>query len=165
MCQPGNNVVGNSQISEAFSYELFARWGYTEPDKNEKELLDLLGPAKIAVDYVCKIYGVSVGVSVTRAIRFGTNSFSGSFAKEDVQKLLEKKLKDLKDTSKHQNNKLWEKKILHVWVQNQETANIVSEVAAKILKDHDYLNTLVVISKAEEWDFIFTNNFQQLHGT
>lgn len=96
MCQPGNNVGGNSQISEAFSYELFARWRYTEPDKNEKELLDLLGPAKIAVDYVCKIYGVSVGVSVTRAIRFGTNSFSGSFAKEDVQKLLEKKLKDLK---------------------------------------------------------------------
>lgn len=33
MCQRGNNVGGNSQISEAFSYELFARWGYTEPDK------------------------------------------------------------------------------------------------------------------------------------
>lgn len=69
---------------------------YTCFFQNEKELLDLLGPAKIAVDYVCKIYGVSVGVSVTRAISFGTNSFSGSFAKEDVQKLLEKKLKDLK---------------------------------------------------------------------
>lgn len=161
MCQPGNNVGGNSQISEAFSYEMFARWGYTKLDKTEKELLDLLGSAKkIAVDYVCEIYGVSVGVSVTRAFRFCTNSFSGSFAEEDARKLLEKKLKDLIDTSKHQNNKLWEKQILHVWVQNQETANIVSEVAAKILKDHDYLNTLVVISKAEEWDFIFTNNFQ-----
>lgn len=33
MCQPGNNVGGNSQISEAFSYEMFARWGYTKLDK------------------------------------------------------------------------------------------------------------------------------------
>lgn len=160
MCQPGNNVGGNSQISEAFSYEMFARWGYTKLDKTEKELFGLLGPGKIAVDYVCEIKGVSVGVSVTRAFRFCTNNFFGSFAEEDAQKLLEKKLKDLIDTSKHQNNKLWEKQILHVWVKNQETANIVSEVAAKILKDHDYLNTLVVISKAEESDFIFTNNFQ-----
>lgn len=160
MCQPGNNVGGNSQISEAFSYEMFARWGYTKLDKTEKKLLGLLGSGKIAVDYVCEINGVSVGVSVTRAFRFCTKSFFGSFAEEDAQKLLEKKLKDHIDTSKHQNNKLWEKQILHVWVKNQETANIVSEVAAKILKDHDYLNTLVVISKAEESDFIFTNNFQ-----
>lgn len=169
MCQPGNNVGGSSQISEAFSYELFAELGGdTELVKNEKELLDLLDlldSAKIAVDYVCKISGVSVGVSVTRAIKFCNNSFSGSFAKEDARKLLKKKLDDLKDTSKHQNNKLWEKNILHIWVKNQETADIVSEVAATILNDHDYLNTSVVISKAEEWDFIFTNNFQQLPGT
>lgn len=33
MCEPGNNVGGSSQISEAFSYELFARWGITEIEK------------------------------------------------------------------------------------------------------------------------------------
>lgn len=68
---------------------------YTCFFQTEKELFGLLGSGKIAVDYVCEIKGVSVGVSVTRAFRFCTNNFFGSFAEEDAQKLLEKKLKDL----------------------------------------------------------------------
>lgn len=37
MCKPGTNVGGSSQISEAFSYELFARWGFTELEKVSRE--------------------------------------------------------------------------------------------------------------------------------
>lgn len=161
MCKPGTNVGGSSQISEAFSYELFARWGFTELEKTEKEIYNLLKPiGKIAIDYVCKINDVSVEVSVTRAMN-NNNSYRGCFAEKDVIKLLTDKLNDLKDATKYQNNLLWEKQILYVWVQNENTANIVSHVASKLLKDHKS-NTLVVISKAEESDFIFTNDFTLL---
>lgn len=58
-------------------------------------------------------------------------------------------------------NPIWEKEILHVWVQNEETANIVPRVATDLLDKHRY-NTLVVISKAETSDFIFNNDFAML---
>lgn len=46
-------------------------------------------------------------------------------------------------------------------VQNEETANNVSRAATDLLDKHGY-NTLVVISKAETADFIFTNDFAML---
>lgn len=170
MCEPGNNVGGSSQISEAFSYELFARWGNTEIEKTEKEIFDLFKPRRIC-DYVCKINGVSVGVSVTRAIKFrkgypgnDINKFRGKLTEKGVHDFIKKKLNDLKETSERQKNLYWKKQILHVWVLNEDSANIVSNVTSTILNDH-YSNTLVVISKAEESDFIFNNNFKQIPGT
>lgn len=59
-------------------------------------MLDLLDLVKIVVDYVCKILGVLVGVFVIWVIKFCNKSFFGSFVKEDVWKLLKKKLDDFK---------------------------------------------------------------------
>lgn len=72
--------------------------------QTEKEIVRLLEKGKkIAIDYVCKIHGVSVGVSVTRAMKFrkdyldnNINKFCGSFAEKDARKLLEKKMNDLR---------------------------------------------------------------------
>lgn len=170
MCQPDTNIGGSSQISEAFSYEIFAQGRNAQLEKTEKEIVRLLEKGKkIAIDYVCKIHGVSVGVSVTRAVKFrkdyldnNINKFCGSFAEKDARKLLGKKMNDLKDISEQQENRIWDKQILHVWVPNQVIANIVSRVASTILNDHDS-NTLVVISKAKE-SCIFNNNIKQLQG-
>lgn len=65
----------------------------------------------------------------------------------------------ISDATASQGNRLWEKQILHVWVQNEDTANIVSKVANQLLNDH-YSTTSVVISKAEGSDFIFTNDIK-----
>lgn len=57
------------------------------------------------------------------------------------------------------NSRLWERQILHVWVQNEETAQKISIVAEQLLKEHNF-NTLVVISKAERSEFIFSNKIK-----
>lgn len=59
----------------------------------------------------------------------------------------------ISDATANQNKRLWGKQILHVWVHNEDTANIASKVANQLLNDH-YSNTAVVISKAEGSDFI-----------
>lgn len=59
---------------------------------------------KIVVVYMCKIYGVLVGVFDIWVIKFckgylnnyNINNFFGSFVEEDIRELLEKKLKDMK---------------------------------------------------------------------
>lgn len=172
MCEKDTNAGGNSEISEGVSYETFHRVGYAKHVKTENEIKKQLGNGPI-VDYVCKIYGKTVAVSVTRAMNViddypdhDIRKYRGPFTEKDAQELLKKKLEDIAVATTNQKqldhfNPKWEKEILHVWVQNEETANIVSRVATDLLAKHRY-NTLVVISKAETSDFIFTNDFAML---
>lgn len=175
MCEHGTNAGGSSEISEAFSFEFFAIWRGSELEMTEKEIFELLKP-KPLMDYVCSIDDIKVGVSVTRALKFrkgfpddDINRYSGNFTSEDAINLLEKKLNAIKVATEHQhkltvkgtlNSQLWERQILHVWVQNEETAKIVSIVAEQLLKDHNTINTLVIISKAEKSEFIFSNKIK-----
>lgn len=140
----------------------------------EKELFELLKP-KPLMDYVCSIDDIKVGVSVTRALKFcqgfpddDINRYRGNFTYDDAKKLLDRKLTRIEDATDHQNkltceralnSRLWERQILHVWVQNEETAKTISIVAEQLLKEHNF-NTLVVISKAERSEFIFSNKIK-----
>lgn len=63
-----------------------------------KAIFELLKPNPI-IDYVCKIDGTKVGVSVTRAMKFcegypgdDVNRYRGNFTYEDAKYLLERNL-------------------------------------------------------------------------
>lgn len=50
----------------------------------------------------------------------------------------------------------WSKQILHVWVQNKETANLVTRAFHRLPGDL-ISNTVVIISRTRRSDFIFYN--------
>lgn len=46
------------------------------------------------IDYVCEMFGIMVGVSVTRAMKFCyPNDYRGNLTEKDARKLIERKLK------------------------------------------------------------------------
>ena len=62
---------------------------YLSPSQTEMEVSYFPRGGSIT-DYVCELYDVTVGVSVTRAMKF-----SGEFTAEDAERLLNKKLKGM----------------------------------------------------------------------
>lgn len=148
----GTNAGGNSQISEAISYEIFYVYRCAELVMTENEIENHLDGGPL-VDYVCEIHSKVVAVSVTRVMNKKANDL--------LQRKLDLIAAATKKQKLHKSNAKWERLILHVWVQNEETAKIVSEDATKLLKEPKY-ETLVVISIGLQ--FIFNNDKNMLQS-
>ncbi|XP_052681551.1 AAC-rich mRNA clone AAC4 protein-like isoform X1 [Crassostrea angulata] len=148
------NAGGNSEISEAISYEIFYRYRCAKLVMTENEIENHLDGGPL-VDYVCEIHSKVVAVSVTRAMN------------KNAKDLLKRKLDGIAAATEkqkqklHKSNEKWERLILHVWVQNEEIAKIVSEDATELLKEPRY-ETLVVISRG--LPFIFNNDKNMLQS-
>ena len=80
------NAGGESELSEAFSFEVLRRMFKAKLLKTEMEIEYFSDHCKIT-DYSIRINKIRVGVSVTRAMAYCTR-----FTKEDAMKLLNKKL-------------------------------------------------------------------------
>lgn len=154
MCEHGTNAGGRSEISEAISFESFYGCQGATLEKTEKEIEKYLNGGPL-IDYVCNIFGIKVGVSVTRAMKY-----KAKLEEKEAVDFLKRKLKGATSAFKNNLNKenppMWSKQILHVWVQNEEAGNIVYKVV-KELPDEEVSGILVVISIANNSDFIFSN--------
>lgn len=79
-----------------------------------------------------------------------------SYTKQGALHILSGATSAFKNNLNKENPPMWSKQILHVWVQNEEAGNIVYKVV-KELPDEEVSGILVVISIANNSDFIFSN--------
>ncbi|XP_071505180.1 AAC-rich mRNA clone AAC4 protein-like [Diadema antillarum] len=115
------NAGGDSVESEVMSLELFHRCFGAKLLKTEMEI-EYFPHGGSIVDYTCEMFGVSLGVSVTRAMKY-----KGDFEKEDAEKLLGKKLSGIANATQNALDR-WSKKVLHIWATSAKVADTLSSV-------------------------------------
>ncbi|KAL3888195.1 hypothetical protein ACJMK2_000572 [Sinanodonta woodiana] len=146
------NAGGNSINSEAFSYEMLRRCFMARLYQVENEVLYSIYGGKMT-DYVCYLFDMKIGVSVTRHMEQHGNYIHKK--KKKKKSLLMRKLEGIVQSSRNSHEK-WAKQILHVWVPDKHTANIVTDEYNTM--DNDVKsNTVVIVTTTEECDFIYKN--------
>lgn len=145
------NAGGNSINSEILSFELRHLFFGANLSRTEMELEYFPMGGSIS-DYSVTLWGKQYGVSVARAMQF-----KHKFNKDDAKRLLTKKLKGIISSSKTVCHEQWEKQILHIWVQNQDIADLLVE-EYRCIDDELKSNTLVMLTVVEgNGDIIFKN--------
>ncbi|XP_072173467.1 AAC-rich mRNA clone AAC4 protein-like [Diadema setosum] len=134
------NAGGDSVESEVMSLELFHRCFGAKLLKTEMEI-EYFPRGGSIVDYTCEMFGVSLGVSVTRAMKY-----KGEFEKEDAEDLLRKKLRGI-DCATQNAKDTWSKKILHIWATSPDVAEKLTREYKKLREDESssHLTSEVVI--------------------
>ncbi|XP_797207.2 AAC-rich mRNA clone AAC4 protein [Strongylocentrotus purpuratus] len=132
------NAGGDSVESEVLSLELLHRCFGAKLLKTEMEVKYFPYGGSI-VDYTCEMFGVSLGVSVTRAMKY-----KGEFEKEDAEKLLGKKLRGIVNATQNALDK-WSKQILHIWATSSKVADVLTSVY-RDLSPQLRINTVVLVT-------------------
>ncbi|XP_066273429.1 AAC-rich mRNA clone AAC4 protein-like [Branchiostoma lanceolatum] len=135
------NAGGNSVYSEVLSCELLYRLFGAQLLKTEMEVT-YFPQGGALTDYTCRLFGVQVGVSVTRAMKF-----RGDFDREDAEKLLMKKLTGVINATQN-TMESWDKQILHVWTPSKHVARVVT-VTYHTLPTDVKANTVVLVTVAQ----------------
>jgi len=153
MCEGANkmlhlpNAGGNSLWSEVISLEVLACMFNAKLLKTEMELQYWPLGCKIT-DYSVELFNQTIGVSVTRALKF-----AGTFGKEDARNLLEKKLYGVNVSSKCVlKEHAWTKQVMFIWAEQHYVADVIESVYQSI-SDELKSNTLifVVVSQNAKW--------------
>eukprot|EP01089_Gocevia_fonbrunei_P007110 TRINITY_DN1814_c0_g1_i1.p1 TRINITY_DN1814_c0_g1~~TRINITY_DN1814_c0_g1_i1.p1 ORF type:complete len:258 (+),score=21.50 TRINITY_DN1814_c0_g1_i1:440-1213(+) len=144
------NAGGNSVASEALSYDILRCMHGAELLCTEMQLEYWPQGGKIT-DYSVRLYGLHIGVSVTRAMKYG-----GIFDREDAKKLLEKKLNGVNVSSRLVMQK-FHKQILHIFAEREYVADVLAEVYESELSPELKSSTLVCITVCNNADWIFRN--------
>ena len=142
------NAGGSSEKSEILSFELLQRCFGADLGKTEMEVKYFPEGGSIT-DYTCKMFSTSLGVSVTRAMKF-----RGDFTVEDAERFLSKKLNGVLMSSKNTMEK-WSKQILHIWVTSFVESMLIAEAYNQLPKSLKS-NTVVLVT-ATEYKEVFTN--------
>jgi len=143
------NAGGSSIWSEAVSFEVLNCLFNAKLLKTEMELEYWPKGCKIT-DYSVELFGETLGVSVTRAMKF-----NGPFTEKDAEQLLQKKLYGVNVSSQcvlpeHG----WKKQILHVWAAEAYVADVVQRTYEK-LSEELKSNTLVVVTISTNANWIY----------
>lgn len=158
------NAGGSSIYSEALSIELLSRLLGVHLYKTETELIynypnvfDNGGSGPL-MDYACHYTSVdnkimTVGVSVTRAMAFNRN-----YTKQDAYQLLEKKLKNIIQSSQNIVNTKFDRHILHVWTESGKNASLIKRQCKKLKGHLNFKDTIVLISIVNTNLVFFNNN-------
>jgi len=147
------NAGGNSVWSEVFSIELLGFLHRLKLQMTEMEL-EYQPNSKITDFSITTGQNTTLGVSVTRAMKFQGGRCKGLFTQEDAFKLLEKKLNGVNLSTRGIVNQQWDKQILHVWTEHAYMKDILMETYASLdaeLKS----NTIVLITVAENAPWLF----------
>ncbi|XP_065183387.1 AAC-rich mRNA clone AAC4 protein-like [Sycon ciliatum] len=136
------NAGGSSVISEVLSYELLKRYANAELDRTEMEVTYFPEGGSI-VDYTCFVQNCTVGVSVTRAMKF-----QGQYTVDDAERLLVKKLLGLRRAARNCLCGHWSKALLHVWAASPRVAALVQHAYWDLLPAEMRDNALVLVTVA-----------------
>lgn len=143
------NAGGNSVASEVLSFELLRCMCGAELLRTEMELEYFPFGGKIT-DYSIELYGLHIGVSVTRAMKY-----NGIFNDEDAKRLLTKKLYGVNESSRLVCQP-FHKQILHIFCTHEYIADVLERVYAT-LDPELQSTTLVVLTIAHDVPWIFSN--------
>ena len=102
-------------------------------------------------DYTCRVRGLSLAVSVTRAMKF-----KGDFTVEDATVLLMKKLQGVVQSSRNSMED-WSKQILHVWCRTETAAESMLIAYRDNIPMEVKSNTLVLLTVVHNIPEIFEN--------
>lgn len=142
------NAGGSSEKSEVLSFELLQRCFGADLQKTEMEV-QYFPEGGAITDYTCEMFSTSLGVSVTRAMKYG-----GDFTVEDAERLLNKKLHGVLRSTKNTMER-WSKQILHVWATSLAVSVLIAEAYNQIPKDLKS-NTVVLVTVTENNE-VFSN--------
>eukprot|EP00462_Mataza_sp_D1_P005047 CAMPEP_0175101404 /NCGR_PEP_ID=MMETSP0086_2-20121207/7776_1 /TAXON_ID=136419 /ORGANISM="Unknown Unknown, Strain D1" /LENGTH=232 /DNA_ID=CAMNT_0016375927 /DNA_START=195 /DNA_END=893 /DNA_ORIENTATION=+ len=161
------NAGGKSNISEAYSIDMFVR-GFAATDvlcENEVKYWAEIcfGGNYKMVDFICTIQGCQVGVSVTRAMSFPIAQ-PEKFTYEDAERLVFKKVNGLVVsrecvTEDHS----FSKSVLHIFCQTQRIADLVLQAwnhYQKHMEPQGEAGVLMVMATVTNAREIYTNNFR-----
>lgn len=143
------NAGGNSEVSESFSaLYMSMQFGGCEL-KSEMEI-KYITESKI-IDYIINIYGVKVGVSVTRAMGYPHES---RFTREDANELITKKLNGLvmAQNNTHESDK-YNVAILHVISMSPRITELVEKTYRELQGNYNVILIATVCSYSD----IYTN--------
>lgn len=150
------NAGGSSLESEVLSFELLKKFFGAKLLMTEMEVPYFPMGGSIN-DYVVYLFGSIIGVSVTRAMKYENEDL---FSSEDANHLLTKKLNGICQSSA---NSLvnWDKQILHVWVMNERTSDILLRAWNDLDQDLK-MNTVLLTTTAKKSKEIFINQAKKL---
>lgn len=152
------NAGGDSELSEAASFEVLRRCLGSHLDMTEMEIeYDWCISKK--TDYSIRHNGKRMGVSVTRAMKY-VKWFDPIFTLRDALRLLSKKLYGvLCSTRDVITEHSWEQQILHVFTQDRRTLALLEQAYFEIEQTQPELiaNTIVLCTLPFEAEWIFTN--------
>jgi len=143
------NAGGTSVYSEVMSFEVLSTLFHAKLECTEMELVYATG-SKIT-DYSIRVRDQVIGVSVTRAMKFG----GGEMTKEEAERLLTKKLYGVIDSTNGViEEQKWKKQILHIFAENESIAKTMISTY-HTLSDELKANTLVYVTIAKDSQWIF----------
>jgi len=143
------NAGGGSIWSEVISFEVLASLFRAQLLRTEMELEYWPLGCKIT-DYSVRMYGIDIGVSVTRALKY-----KGIFTDQDAVELLEKKLYGVNVSSRHViSNHSWKKQILFVWAEQQYIGELIVK-QFELLSDELKSNTVIYVCVSKNSQFIY----------
>eukprot|EP00005_Dracoamoeba_jomungandri_P005464 CAMPEP_0174260344 /NCGR_PEP_ID=MMETSP0439-20130205/9655_1 /TAXON_ID=0 /ORGANISM="Stereomyxa ramosa, Strain Chinc5" /LENGTH=313 /DNA_ID=CAMNT_0015344567 /DNA_START=266 /DNA_END=1207 /DNA_ORIENTATION=+ len=154
------NAGGNSVASEVISYEVLRSCYGAELLRTEMEL-DYFPMGGKITDYSVQMYGLHIGVSVTRAMKYG-----GIFNEQDAKRLLKKKLYGVNESSRLVLEP-FHKQILHIITEAEYMVDVLRNVYDK-LKPELTSDTLVVVTVAEknaDWVFYGSSRSKDLSAS
>lgn len=137
------NAGGSSSWSEAMSCEILAALFGGSLVRTEMEIE--YSPWSKITDYSASLYGRTIAVSVTRAVKH-----NGPLDVQDAAWLLRKKLAGVRESNRcvvpeH----AWDRQLLHIFAQN-ETVALVVQIALSEMSDDEIGDTMVLISVCDD---------------
>lgn len=140
------NAGGSSVNSEVFSFEVLNFLINAKLQATEMQLEYFPLGSKIT-DYSIRAGDQVLGVSVTRAMKFG----GGVFDDMDAFRLLSKKLYGVNASTKAVLKRFrWKKQILHIWAESTQVADTLERVYNSQIDDDLRNNTLVVVTVCQK---------------
>ena len=154
------NAGGQSEYSEAFSYEILHKILNIKLKNTEMEIKYWL-PNWKKTDYSIQFSlnngrHINLGVSVTRAMKF-----KGIFDEFDAYKLLKKKLYGINESTKGVLDRYsWNRQILFIWTNKKYIRKVLQKMYLQILFNEPELvsNTIVMICMSFNTEWLFYQN-------
>jgi len=151
-----DNAGGQSELSEAFSFEVMRKCFGAQLLKTEMAIT-YWWPHWKKTDYSCRVGGVKLGVSVTRAMKY-----NGVFTRRDGRHLLRKKLSGIIESSQGVVERdEWQRQVLHIWATDPYIEDILQELFLEMVFNEPELvqNTVVLVTVASEdmWWIFYQN--------
>jgi len=135
------NAGGSSVWSEVISFEVLHAQFNADLSHTEMEI-QYCCHSKIT-DYSIKIFGRSIGVSVTRAMKYGF----GQFDDDDAVRLLTKKLEGCQESSRNVLEQFsWDKQILHILVEQQYMVDVLLRAYQNLIPPSCKDDTIILLT-------------------
>jgi len=150
------NAGGQSELSEAFSFEVMRQCFGAQLLKTEMSIA-YWWPNWKKTDYSCKVQGITLGVSVTRAMKY-----NGVFTRRDGRNLLRKKLFGINESTKGVLERdEWQRQILHIWATDAYIEAILQKLFLEMVFNEPELvqNTVIIVTVAceDSWWIFYQN--------